>query len=195
MDWRVLTDFAPDRVVKPDEVYYQVQLNSGGNVAAYVAAVKAADPAIDAWDTSQLSDFAVTVIGFSSVPSLLLSTVAALGVFSTVVLNGRERRRDLGMLKSIGMTPRQVVTMVLTSMAVVGVAGGVLGIPLPPDDPDERQPTHPVQAAQDPALAGDPDQGPPPAADSPVQGRPQPSPKFARSLNLAVDKLRRMSQS
>jgi putative ABC transport system permease protein len=72
----------------------------------------------------------VTVIGFSSVLSLLLSLVAALGVFNTVVLNVRERRRDLGMLKSIGMTPRQVVTMVLTSMTVVGVLGGVLGIPL-----------------------------------------------------------------
>ncbi len=129
-DWRVLTDLAPDRVVKPHEMHYQVQLEAGGDVAAYVTAVRAADPAIDAWDTSQVSEFVVTVIGFSSVLSLLLSTVAALGVFNTVVLNVRERRRDLGMLKSIGMTPRQVVTMVLTSMAVVGVAGSVLGIPL-----------------------------------------------------------------
>ncbi|MEV5769055.1 ABC transporter permease, partial [Micromonospora sp. NPDC052213] len=153
VDWRVLTELAPDRAVKPHEVYYQVQLKTGGNVAAYVAAVKAADPGIDAWDTSQLSDFAVTVIGFSSVLSLLLSTVAALGVFNTVVLNVRERRRDLGMLKSIGMTPRQVVTMVLTSMAVVGAAGGVLGIPLgiggrtkkrarpPPPPPIAKPPT------------------------------------------------------
>ncbi|MFK4265722.1 FtsX-like permease family protein [Streptomyces milbemycinicus] len=37
----------------------------------------------------------------------MLTVVAALGVFNTVVLNTRDRRRDLGMLKSIGMTPRQ----------------------------------------------------------------------------------------
>jgi len=129
-DWSVLTALAPDRVVHPWEVMYQVQLHKGGDVAAYVAAVQAADPAIDALDTSQLSDFVVTVVGFSSVLALLLSTVAALGVFNTVVLNVRERRRDLGMLKSIGMTPRQVVTMVLASMALVGVVGGLLGIPL-----------------------------------------------------------------
>ena len=90
----------------------------------------AADPGIDAWDNSQLNGFAVAVIGFSAVLSLLLSTVAALGVFNTVVLNVHERRRSLGMLKSIGMTPRQVVAMVLTSMALVGAVGGVLGIPL-----------------------------------------------------------------
>jgi putative ABC transport system permease protein len=130
VDWRVLTELAPDRVVKPWEVYYQVQLVRGGDVAAYVEAVRAADPAIDAWDTSQLSDFAVTVISFSAVLALLLSTVAALGVFNTVVLNVHERRRDLGMLKSIGMTPRQVVAMVLASMALLGVVGGMLGIPL-----------------------------------------------------------------
>lgn len=129
-DRRILTDLAPDRVVKPEEMYYQVQLKTGADVAGYVQAVEAADPALDARDTAQVSEFQITVIGFSSVLSLLLSLVAALGVFNTVVLNVRERRRDLGMLKSIGMTPRQVVTMVLTSMAVVGVAGGLLGIPI-----------------------------------------------------------------
>ncbi|REF94448.1 putative ABC transport system permease protein [Asanoa ferruginea] len=129
-DWSVFTALAPSRVVAPDEVYYQVQLTPGADVDGYAAAVRAADPALDAYNNAQASDFAVTVIGFSSVLSLLLSTVAALGVFNTVVLNVRERRRDLGMLKSIGMTPRQVVAMVLTSMALVGVVGGVLGIPL-----------------------------------------------------------------
>ena len=59
-----------------------------------------------------------------------LGTVAALGVFNTIVLNTRERRRDLGMLKSIGMTPRQVIAMLLTSMGVLGVLGGLIGVPL-----------------------------------------------------------------
>ncbi|GAA1865675.1 ABC transporter permease [Asanoa iriomotensis] len=129
-DWSVLTSLAPERVVPAHEVLYQVQLVAGFDVASYVRAVAAADASLDAWDTSQLSDLLVTVVGFSSALALLLSTVAALGVFNTVVLNVRERRRDLGMLKSIGMTPRQVVTMVLSSMLVVGLAGGLLGIPL-----------------------------------------------------------------
>jgi putative ABC transport system permease protein len=60
----------------------------------------------------------------------MLGAVAALGVFNTVVLNTRERRRDLGMLKSIGMTPRQVIGMLLTSMGVLGLVGGLIGVPL-----------------------------------------------------------------
>ncbi|MCP2324195.1 putative ABC transport system permease protein [Hamadaea flava] len=130
VDWRVLTELAPDRVVRPWEVYYQVQLVRGGSVAAYVEAVRAADPGIDAWDTSQQNGLEVVVISFSAVLALLLSTVAALGVFNTVVLNVHERRRSLGMLKSIGMTPRQVVAVVLTSMGLLGAVGGLLGLPL-----------------------------------------------------------------
>ncbi|MEU0387313.1 ABC transporter permease [Streptomyces chartreusis] len=61
---------------------------------------------------------------------MLLTVVAALGVFNTVLLNTRERRRDLGMLKSIGMTPRQVVAMTVTSVAGLGLVAGVVGIPL-----------------------------------------------------------------
>ncbi|MDG4820343.1 FtsX-like permease family protein [Asanoa sp. WMMD1127] len=129
-DWRVLTGLAPDRVAVPHEVRYQVQLVEGGDVAAYVRAVLAADPGLDVWDSAQLSDYLVTVVGFSSALALLLSAVAAVGVFNTVVLNVRERRRDLGMLKSIGMTPRQVVTMVLASVTLVGVLGALIGIPL-----------------------------------------------------------------
>ncbi|MER6029559.1 FtsX-like permease family protein [Streptomyces sp. NPDC001851] len=58
---------------------------------------------------------------------LMLALVASLGVFNTAVLNTHDRRRDLGILKSIGMTPRQVT---VTSMAVLGVLGSVPGIPL-----------------------------------------------------------------
>ncbi|ADI12295.1 hypothetical protein SBI_09177 [Streptomyces bingchenggensis BCW-1] len=73
---------------------------------------------------------AQAIIGSAAALTLMLTVVAALGVFNTVVLNTRDRRRDLGMLKSIGMTPRQVTAMMVTSMAVLGTAGSLLGIPL-----------------------------------------------------------------
>ncbi|MFI9803700.1 ABC transporter permease [Streptomyces sp. NPDC052301] len=49
---------------------------------------------------------------------------------NTAVLNTHDRRRDLGMLKSIGMTPRQVTVMTVPSMTVLGAIGSVLGVPL-----------------------------------------------------------------
>jgi putative ABC transport system permease protein len=109
---------------------YWVQLTRGTDVGAYNAAVKAASPGLNPAASGGTNSVTVSIVGSSSVLTLLLGTVAALGVFNTVVLNTRERRRDLGMLKSIGMTPRQVTVMMVTSMATLGVVGGLLGVPL-----------------------------------------------------------------
>ncbi|MFI7706374.1 ABC transporter permease [Nonomuraea sp. NPDC049480] len=100
-----------------------------GCVDAYNAAVKAADPGLYPAPKSQVDTNSVAIISATSIFTLLLGAVATLGVFNTVVLNTRERRRDLGVLKSIGMTPRQVTMMVVTSMAALGAAGGLLGVP------------------------------------------------------------------
>ena len=69
---------------------------------------------------------ATTIVTFSVVFTVLLATVAALGVFNTVLLTTRERRRELGMLKAIGMTPRQVTVLAATSVTVLS---GLLAIP------------------------------------------------------------------
>jgi putative ABC transport system permease protein len=68
--------------------------------------------------------------GLIAILALLLSTVAALAVFSTVVLDTRERVHEIGILKAIGMTPRQVRVMFVASMATVGVVGGLIALPL-----------------------------------------------------------------
>lgn len=114
----------------PIDFFYQVQVTESTDVQAYAAAVTEADPGLFAWSNSGGNDFAIVVTTFSSVLGLLLAAVAALGVLNTVALNVHDRRRDLGMLKSIGMTPRQVVTMTVSSMAALGVAGGLIGMPL-----------------------------------------------------------------
>ncbi len=46
-----------------------------------------------------------------------------------LLLNTRERARDIAILKALGMTPGQVVAMVTASACVLGAVGGLLGIP------------------------------------------------------------------
>ncbi|WP_082120013.1 ABC transporter permease [Saccharothrix sp. ST-888] len=128
--WETLTAFAPDRSSSRYVNQYWVQLAHGADVGAFDNAVKAAEPGLNPSESGDVNSVTVTIVGSSSVLTLLLTTVAALGVFNTAVLNTRERRRDLGMLKSIGMTPRQVMVMVVTSMAALGLVGGLLGVPL-----------------------------------------------------------------
>ena len=129
-DWSALAALAPGPEAATYVNQYWVKLAPGTDVAAYDRAAGSAVSGLDASPAGGTSSITVTIVGTSSVLSLLLGTVAALGVFNTVVLNARERRRDLGMLKSIGMTPRQVTVMMVASMAVLGVVGTLLGVPL-----------------------------------------------------------------
>ncbi|MFI1482411.1 ABC transporter permease [Streptomyces sp. NPDC020747] len=76
------------------------------------------------------SDMVVTLNALSALLTLMLVAVAALGVLNTVVLDTRERVRELGVHKALGMTPRQMIAMVVTSVVVTGLAGGALGVPL-----------------------------------------------------------------
>ncbi|MFQ6147705.1 ABC transporter permease [Streptomyces seoulensis] len=62
--------------------------------------------------------------------TLMLVSVAGLGVLNSVVLDTRERVHDLGVCKAIGMSPRQTVSLVLASVAAIGVIGGLLGVPV-----------------------------------------------------------------
>ncbi|GAA1992780.1 hypothetical protein GCM10009838_65850 [Catenulispora subtropica] len=124
-DWTTLQQLDPGR--RAD--HFEVRAASGADRQALAARLRDLDPS---W-TVQVRDYGdpnAEMKYFSTAITLVLSLVAALGVFNTVLLNTRERRRDLGMLKSVGMTPRQVVAMIVTSMGVLGLVGGIVGLPL-----------------------------------------------------------------
>ncbi|GAA3648238.1 hypothetical protein GCM10022267_38460 [Lentzea roselyniae] len=126
-DWTALDVLAPGTRAHS----YQVRFTPGTDRQTFTAAIAAGDPGLRVLPPRDgSSSTAVILISAATVLTLVLGAVAALGVFNTVVLNARERRRDLGMLKSIGMTPRQVTVMLVTSMGALGVVGGLVGVPV-----------------------------------------------------------------
>jgi putative ABC transport system permease protein len=52
------------------------------------------------------------------------------GVFNTVLLETRQRTREVAVLKAIGLTPAQVVAMVIATVAPAGLVAGVIGVPI-----------------------------------------------------------------
>jgi ABC-type lipoprotein release transport system permease subunit len=128
--WETLQRLDPQQSIANHDVMFEIALTPGTGIPAYLASVRAADPGLNAWDNAGVNSFTVSMISLSTALSLMLGVVAALSVLNTVLLNVRERRRDLGMLKSIGMTPRQVVVMTVTSMAGLGLLGGLVGVPV-----------------------------------------------------------------
>ena len=52
------------------------------------------------------------------------------GVFNTVLLETRQRTREVAVLKAVGLTPAQVVAMVIATVVPVGLVAGLVGVPI-----------------------------------------------------------------
>ncbi|MBN1888343.1 MAG: FtsX-like permease family protein [Thermoflexales bacterium] len=59
---------------------------------------------------------------------LLAILAAALGVVNTTLISIAERRRELGLLRAVGATRRQALTVVTGEAALMGLLGGVWGL-------------------------------------------------------------------
>jgi putative ABC transport system permease protein len=61
--------------------------------------------------------------------AVVLAVIAALGVFNTVWMGVRERLRELGLLKAVGMSGAQVIASVLLGVGLMAVIGYAIGLP------------------------------------------------------------------
>lgn len=61
-------------------------------------------------------------------PLLLAIAAAALGVINTTAMSVAERRHELGLLRAVGATRRQVRRVVMGEAALMGLLGGLLGL-------------------------------------------------------------------
>ena len=109
---------------------YDVSLKPDVNAQAYASVVEQSiGQDYSAMPNARTSSEYVAVVGLIATLTLLLMAVAGLGVLNTVVLATRERVHDLGVFKSIGMTPRQLIAMVVCSVAGIGLVAGLIAIP------------------------------------------------------------------
>jgi putative ABC transport system permease protein len=61
--------------------------------------------------------------------TLLVAVLAGLGVLNTVLMSTRERVHDLGVVKALGMTPRQTIAMVTCWILAPAVGAAIIGLP------------------------------------------------------------------
>ncbi|MFE7562918.1 FtsX-like permease family protein [Kitasatospora sp. NPDC057500] len=133
---QVFTDISTLKDARPDltETSHHIAVAPGTDVTGYVDALNAdlapLGATARAGGLGAGGDTAVTLNALSATLTLMLVAVAALGVLNGVLLDTRERVREIGIHKSLGMTPRQTVAMVLTPVVVTGLVAGALGVPL-----------------------------------------------------------------
>ncbi|WP_405989673.1 ABC transporter permease [Streptomyces sp. NBC_00986] len=113
---------------------FQIEVKPGVSPAAYAgklhAVVEPMGGDVIANSPSQQENMILVLDAIAVLLTLMLVSVAGLGVLNSVVLDTRERVHDLGVCKALGMSPRQTVSLVLASVAGIGVLGGLIGVPL-----------------------------------------------------------------
>jgi len=73
---------------------------------------------------SVLSIMTFILVGIAAI-SLL---VAAFGIMNTMLMSVLERTREIGVMKAIGATNRQVLLIFLYESIAIGIIGGVIGV-------------------------------------------------------------------
>lgn len=127
-DYRTLTAVGID--AQPE--MFHVKLTQGANARTYLTGLNAAlEPlGVEAFQEDSGSSATIVVMDtLIATLTLMLVLVAGLGVLNTVVLDTRERVHDIGVMKALGMSPRQTIAMVVTSVAGLGLLAGVVGVP------------------------------------------------------------------
>jgi putative ABC transport system permease protein len=122
------TDIASVPGVEPIFEWY-IKLTPGTDRAAYLAALQSRHLEAEATQAEGADGTLIILDSLTALLTALLVSVAALGVLNAVVLDSRDRVHDIGVHKSLGLTPKQTAAMVIASVAIPGLAGGVAGVP------------------------------------------------------------------
>ena len=117
-----------------DQMVY-VRLVEGTDLEAARAAIETVTdefPNANLTDTEELiSDFEKQIDGILNLLVVLLAfavIIALLGIVNTLALSVSERRREIGLLRAVGMTRRQVRRMIRWEAVLIAVFGAFLGL-------------------------------------------------------------------
>ncbi|MGB9719685.1 MAG: ABC transporter permease [Candidatus Anstonellales archaeon] len=66
--------------------------------------------------------------GFLFAIALVSSVIGGIGIANTMYMAVAEKRREIGVLKSIGATKKQIILLFITEAGIIGLLGGILGL-------------------------------------------------------------------
>jgi putative ABC transport system permease protein len=122
----------PGTAVPANFRQWNVGLKPGTTAAAYSQGVNAelgSNSPFMAGPSNNGGQFYVIAIGLIGLLSLMVAVAAGLGVLNTVLMTTRDRVHDLGIFKSLGMRPGQVLAMVICWVVGPAVIAGAIAAP------------------------------------------------------------------
>jgi putative ABC transport system permease protein len=97
---------------------------------AMVVVVLSLDATLDAQSASKTSDFPDELLLLIYTLDTVLLLITTTTLVAVALLSVRERIRDYGVLKAIGLTPRQITSTVVSAHAALAVLASILAVPL-----------------------------------------------------------------
>jgi putative ABC transport system permease protein len=133
----IMFDLETVRKIEPDPQFvgFGVKLVPGTDAEAVrQSLVQAAGGAIDVDNVAQdwqnsIEESRSEVRGVLYSLNGVLLAIAAVNLLATLLLTVRERQRDVGIMKSIGMTPVQVISAFVMGSVLFAVVASAVGIP------------------------------------------------------------------
>lgn len=119
-----------------DQVLY-VQFAAGADTRAVAAAVKTAVAPYPQLEASSRQEFATAqrdqvgqILSLVYALLALAIVIAVLGIVNTLALSVVERTREIGLLRAVGMSRRQLRSVIRWESVVIAIYGAVLGLGL-----------------------------------------------------------------
>jgi len=113
---------------------FYLELDEGVDTKAVAAEIEKRWPATTAWTLEEVNrqsaDLWAQLDVFLLAIASIAVTVGALGIVNTMLMSVMERTGELGVLRATGWTRRDVMRLILTESATLGIAGGLLGCAL-----------------------------------------------------------------
>ena len=97
---------------------------------AMVVVVLSLDATLDAQRASKTSDFPDELLLLIYALETVLLLITTTTLVAVALLSVRERIRDYGVLKAIGLTPRQITSTVVSAHAALALLASLLAVPL-----------------------------------------------------------------
>jgi len=119
-----------DRHAAPD--MYYLKLSPGADMAklrAYLEPNKDSDLTLTMVEDAIPSSVVYLQLAVFMLGGILIG-IAAVNVFITSLLATQEKLRVVGILKTVGMVPAQVVTMINTAAGILGLLSVLIGVPV-----------------------------------------------------------------
>jgi len=126
--WADLATLVPS--VEPDR--WEIQPTAGVDIHDYWSSLQTAlGSQAQAFVESRgrIDESFLLFLSVIGVLGVVLTAISLGGVFNTVLLETRQRTRELAILKAIGLTPGQVTAMVIASIVPLGLVAGLIGVP------------------------------------------------------------------